>query len=96
MWFECISIFVSSITAIPFHKAYIVLSSFIDNVISKGYVLMVGVGIKSCNSNISQVPNVIENTIDWCVHIRSHLFDHILTLGKHLRCDFSISVEYMP
>ena len=36
-----------------------------------------------------------ENIIDWCVQINCNLFDHILTLGKHLRCDFAISTEDM-
>ena len=57
--------------------------------------MLVGVGMKICGSNIYHLINVIENSIDWCVHIKSPLFHHILTLGKHIRRDFCISVKYM-
>ena len=33
--------------------------------------------------------------MDSCVQIKIHLFDHILRLGRHLRCDFSIGIEEM-
>ena len=49
---------------------------------------MVGVEIETCGSDISQLLNVVENSIDWCIHIKNNLFDHILTLGKNLRCGF--------
>ena len=85
----------SCIFVITFPKAYIVLSIFINNVISQVDTLMVCVGIKICVSNISRFLNFIENSIDWYVHIKIHLFGHIIMLVKHLRCDFSISFEEM-
>ena len=51
------------------------------------------VGIEICGSDISQFINVVENSTNWCVHIKILIYDHILTLGKHLRYDFYISVE---
>ena len=54
---------------------------------------MLGVGVKSYGSNISQLLNVTENSIDWCVHIKSHMFDQILTLDNHMKCDFPISAK---
>ena len=54
---------------------------------------MVGVGIDICGSDIYQLIIAVNNIIDWCVHIKSQLFDHILTLGKHPRFDFTIRVE---
>ena len=56
---------------------------------------MVGVRSWSCSINISQLINVVENSINLGVHIKSHLFDHILTLGKHIRCGFSIGIDDM-
>ena len=78
---------------ITFQKAYLVLSGFIDNVINQIDILLVGLKIKSYISNMYQLLNVIKNSIDWFIHIKSHFFDHILMLGKHTRCAFSISVE---
>ena len=66
---------------------------FIDNVIIQVDILLVGVGIEICGINIYQFLNDVENSIDWCLHIKSHMFDQILTLGNHLMCDFSISVD---
>ena len=54
---------------------------------------MVGAGMEICGSNISEFLNIVENSIDWGVNIKSHLFDHILVLGKHLRCDFSMAIK---
>ena len=51
--------------------------------------------MKICGGDIYQFLSITENSTSWCVHIQSHLFDHILTLGKHLRSDFFISVEDM-
>ena len=56
---------------------------------------MVVVGIEIRSIDISQFLNIIENCIYWFVYIKSHLFDHIITLGKHLRCDFDISFKNM-
>ena len=80
---------------IPFMKAYLVSPSFIDNVIIQVDTILVVVWIEICGRDISQLLNVVENSINWCIHIKGHIFDHILTLGNHLRCDFSISVEEM-
>ena len=80
---------------IPLLKAYLVPSTFIGNVINQVDILLVGVGIEICGSDISQFRNVVENSICWCFHIKSHLFDHILMLGKHMRCNVEISVEEM-
>ena len=49
-------------------------------------------GIEICSSDISQFLNVVENSIDWCVAIKSHIFDHSLTLVKHMRCYFSVGI----
>ena len=54
---------------------------------------MIGVRIEICGSDIFQFLNVVENSINWCIDIKSRLFDHILTLGNHLRCYFAIGIE---
>ena len=95
MWFEFIPSFVRFIFAITFPKEFILSSSFIDNVISQVDILLISVGTEICCRDIYQYLNVYENSIDWCVHIKSNLFCHILTSGKHLRCDFSTSAEEM-
>ena len=55
--------------------------------------MLFGVGIEICGRNISQFLNVVKNSIDWCVNIKSHMFSHILTMGKYLRCCFSIVIK---
>ena len=95
MWFECSPIFVRFIFSIHSPKAYLVLYFFVNNVISKLYIPLVGLGITIYGSDISELLNVIENSINWCFHIKSNLFGHILMLGKHLRCDFAVGIEDM-
>ena len=84
------------ILVIIFPKYYLVSSGFIDNVISQVDIIPFSVGIEICGSNICQFLNAVENSIVWCIHIKSNLFDHILTFGKHLRCNFDISVKEIP
>ena len=74
-------------------KAYLSSSCFIDNVIIQVDILLVVVGIDSCSSNVSKLLNIFLNSINCSIHIKSHLFYHILTLVKDHRCDFTISVE---
>ena len=93
MWFEPIPSFVRCIFRIPFPKPYLEFSSSIDNVISQVGILLVSVWIGRCSSNISQFLYAVENSIDWRVNMKIHMFDHILTLGNHLRFDFTISFE---
>ena len=54
---------------------------------------MVGVVVESSGSYISQFLNFVENCIDWCVPIKSHMFADILMMGKHMRCAFSVGIE---
>ena len=56
---------------------------------------MISVSIKSYGSNISQFFNAVENSIDWCVNIKSHLFDHIPNPVKHMRGDFLVGIKEM-
>ena len=63
MWFECIPIFVSCIFVILLSKAYLVSFSFIDSFIRQVDILLVGVGIESCGSDISQFFNVVEKLL---------------------------------
>ena len=65
MWFECIQILFSCMFAITLPKAYLVLYSFIDNVISQVGILLVGVGVESCGSDISQFFKFVGNSINW-------------------------------
>ena len=60
IWFEFVPIFSSCIIAIPFPEFYLVLSSFIDNVISQVDILLIRLGIKSCGRNISQLIKFVE------------------------------------
>ena len=57
--------------------------------------MMVSVGIYICGSNISQFLNIVENSINWGVNIKSHLFDQIVLLGKHLSYNFSMGIKEM-
>ena len=95
MWFECSPSFVVCIFSITFLEAYIVPSFFVNTILYQVYILLVGVSIEICIIYISQLLNFVENSIDWCVKIKSHLFDNIITLGKHLKCNFAIGIEEM-
>ena len=75
--------------------AYLLLDCFVNNVLIQVDILLVGVSIEICGRDISQFLNAVENSIDWCVKIKSHLFDNIITLGKHLKCNFAIGIEEM-
>ena len=57
--------------------------------------MLFGVGIEICGSNISLFPNAVKNGINRCSHIKIHLFDHILMLGKHMRCDLFVGIKEM-
>ena len=57
--------------------------------------MSIGVRIYSCGRDIYQFLNVIENSIYWCIDIKSHLFYHILMLDNNLRCDFTIGIKEM-
>ena len=59
-------------------------SSFIDNVIRQVDIMLVSVDIESCGSYIYRLLNMVENSINCCSHIKVHLFDHILKLGKSI------------
>ena len=93
MWFEFSPIFVGCIFSIPFPEAYFVSSYFVNNILSQVDKLLVGVGVDICGINIYQFLNIVENSIDCCVDIKSRIFDHIIKIGKHLRCDFSIGIK---
>ena len=58
-------------------KAHLVSKCFVNDFVSQVDILFISVIIESCGSNISQLLNVIENSIDWCIDIKSHMFDHI-------------------
>ena len=64
----------------------------LKNVVSQVDILLIDVRIEICGSNIPQLLNVVENSINWCIDIKSLLFDHILIMGKHLRCDFAAGI----
>ena len=95
IWFECIPSFVICIFEIPFLKAYLLLFIVIENFIIQVDILLVGVGVIICSRDISQFLKVVENSIYWFSHIKSHIFVHILMMGMHMRRDFSISVKEM-
>ena len=76
-------------------KADLVLTCFVNNVVTQVDIMLIVVSINNCGSYISQFLNVVENSIYWYVHIKIRLFDHILTLNKHLRCNFSIIIKDM-
>ena len=88
-------IFVGYIFLIPFLKDYLVSTYFIKDVVDKVDIFLIGVSIEICGRNIYQFLNFIENSINWFIKIKIHLIDHILTLGKHLRCDFYVGIEEM-
>ena len=93
MRFECRPIFVVCIFSIPLPKAYLVSTCFLKNVVSQVYILLIGARTEICGNNISQLLYDVEKSINWCIDIISHLFNHILTLGKHLRCDSTVGIE---
>ena len=95
MWFEFSPIFVYCIFSTPLLKSYLVSSCFVYNLSSQVYILLVCVGIESCGRDIPQFINIVEHSIDWCVDIKTHLFDNVLTLGKHIKCNFSVAIKYM-
>ena len=85
--------FFGYIFSIPFLKDYLVSTCFVKNVVSQVDIMLIGVRIEICGRDISQLLNFIENNIDWCIDIKSHLFEKILTLGKHLKCNFSVGTK---
>ena len=91
MLFECSPSFAICIFSIPLLNASI-LSSYLKK-LSRVGILMVGVVVESSGSYISQFLNFVENCIDWCVPIKSHMFADILMMGKHMRCAFSVGIE---
>ena len=58
-------------------KAHLVSKCFVNDFVSQVDILLISVIIESCGSNIPQLLNVIENSIDSCIDIKSHMFEHI-------------------
>ena len=95
MGFECSPSFIGYTFFITFTKAYLVFTFFVNNAVRKVDILLISVRTESCGSDISQFLKVVETSIDFCINIKSHLFDHILTLDKNLMCNFTIGIKEM-
>ena len=57
--------------------------------------MLIGVRIEIFVSDITQLLNLVEYSINWCIDIKNLLFGHILNLDNNLTCDFTINIEGM-
>ena len=72
---KCSPSSVGLIFLISFPKDDLLLTC-VKNVVSQFDILMIGLRIEVCSSHISQFLNVVDNSINWCIDIKIHLFDH--------------------
>ena len=79
--------------AAPFPKAYFLSTYFVINIIRQVGILLVVVNILICGRDCYQFLNIVGKSVNWCVDIKSCLFEHIITLGRHLKCTFSVGIE---
>ena len=87
-------VFLAVSFSIPSPMAYLVLTCFVNNVVSQVDILLIGVRIEICSSDISQLPSVTKKKVSIGAYtFKIDPFDHILTLGKNLRCDFAVGIR---